>query len=88
MISYARRVGKWFSVPVIEHLHDDRPFRLRRVSAIMLAAGWATFAIACVTQSIAFQWTGGIAFVLGLASVWAFDFRDDRRKKPVRRRGM
>lgn len=38
----------WLCHPVIEHHESDRPFRLRRMSAIMLALGWALFLTSCL----------------------------------------
>ncbi len=85
MFSYCRRVGKWFTVPVIEHLADDRPFRLRRLSALMLVVGWALFAAACLIGSTAMQVAGGALFSAGLASVYLYDRQDQRRQLSTRR---
>ncbi len=86
MISYCRRVGNWFSKPLIQHLDSDRPFRLRRISAAMLLIGWVVFALACVMRSIPEQCIGATLFIAGLLSVHWFDRRDD--KKPSIRRGL
>lgn len=84
MLSYCRRVGKWFTVPVIEHFADDRPFRLRRLSALMLMLGWALFAVACVLNVMTLQIVAATLFTSGLFSVGIYDRRDHRRK-PARR---
>ena len=76
MMSLYRRMGNWLGEPLIEHVEDDRPFRLRRASALMLAIGWAGFAIACVAGSVTLQAVTGVMFVAGLMSVHWFDRRD------------
>lgn len=38
----------WLKQPVIEHCDDDRPFRLRRASFLLLAGGWGIYLISCL----------------------------------------
>jgi hypothetical protein len=86
MMSIFSRFGSWLSEPLIEHLEGDRPFRLRRASALMLAIGWAGFAIACVLAMVMLQVLTGALFMAGLMSVYWFDRRDDAGRSP--RRGI
>ena len=44
----ALRISRWLSTPVVEHEGPDRPFRLRRVSALLLVFGWALFFTSCL----------------------------------------
>ncbi|MGN6505709.1 MAG: hypothetical protein ACTHM6_09110 [Tepidisphaeraceae bacterium] len=44
-IAFARR---WLGHCVIEHAGEDRPFRLRRVSLLLLSAGWCAFLGSCL----------------------------------------
>ena len=44
----ALRIGRWFSTPIIDHDGPDRPFRLRRVSALLLVMGWSLFFASCL----------------------------------------
>jgi hypothetical protein len=82
-----RRAGGWLSTSVVEHLDGDRPFRLRRLSLILLMAGWVIFAAACLLKSMSLQIVGGVAFTSGLLSVYLFDRRDDARSN-MNRRGI
>ncbi len=82
-----RRAGGWLSTSVVEHLDGDRPFRLRRLSLILLVFGWAVFAAACLLQTMSLQIVGGVAFAGGLLSVHLFDRRDDARSN-MNRRGI
>ncbi len=86
MLSFCRRLGNWLGEPLIEHTEDERPFRLRRASALLLAIGWAGFAIACMLASMSLQVVTGVVFMAGLMSVHWFDRRDDTRRAP--RRGI
>lgn len=84
MLTLFRRLSRWLSEPLIEHFADDRPFRLRRASALLLAIGWAGFAIACVLSSASLQVATGVIFMTGLMSVHWFDRRDVARRAPRR----
>lgn len=46
-MTYAR-IRKWFSKPLIIDLHHERPFKLRRLSAMLLLVGWVSFLASCV----------------------------------------
>lgn len=39
---------RWLAKPVITDSGVDRPFKLRRVSLLLLAGGWAVFLAACL----------------------------------------
>jgi hypothetical protein len=41
-------VCRWLATPVVEDFGIDRPFRLRRISLLLLAGGWATFLVSCL----------------------------------------
>lgn len=82
-----RRAGGWLSRSVVEHTDGDRPFRLRRLSLILLSMGWALFAAACLLQITSLQIIGGAAFAGGLLSVHLYDRRDNTRSN-VPRRGI
>jgi hypothetical protein len=87
LATYWRRVGQWLGETVVDHLgeDDERPLRLRRASAILLAIGWVAFALACLIRSTPTQFVGGALFLAGLLSVALFDRRD---AKPHPRRGI
>lgn len=38
----------WLTQPVVEHHEDERPFRLRRASVLLLGGGWVVFLISCL----------------------------------------
>lgn len=41
-------LSRWLTSPVVEDFGIDRPFRLRRVSLMLIAAGWLTFLVSCL----------------------------------------
>ncbi|HEX8323258.1 MAG TPA: hypothetical protein VF595_05020 [Tepidisphaeraceae bacterium] len=38
----------WLNKPVIQDSGVDRPFRLRLLSVVMMASGWAIFLVSCL----------------------------------------
>ena len=41
-------LSNWLARPVLEVAEVDRPFRLRRVSVLLLAGGWVVFLVSCL----------------------------------------
>ena len=41
-------IRNWLHAPLIEDTTDEKPFRVRRGSAVLIGLGWALFAAACV----------------------------------------
>lgn len=39
---------RWLSQPIIDDAGVDRPFRLRLLSAVLLAGGWCVFLVSCL----------------------------------------
>ncbi|MDB5324696.1 MAG: hypothetical protein JWM57_265 [Phycisphaerales bacterium] len=48
LIAVLTSLYRWLKTPVIEHCDDDRPFRLRRASLLLLAGGWGVYLISAV----------------------------------------
>jgi hypothetical protein len=42
------RISRWLSTPIVVEDESDRPFRLRRVSALLLVLGWSAFFASCL----------------------------------------
>lgn len=48
MIAVLTSFYHWLKTPVIEYCDDDRPFRLRRASFLLLAGGWGVYLISAI----------------------------------------
>lgn len=55
MSQVCRRAMDWLCGSVIEHHDADRPFRLRRMSALLLSLGWVLFLVSCLIGYYAVQ---------------------------------
>jgi hypothetical protein len=60
------RIRSWLHTPVIEDHSDEKPFRVRRGSVLLIMLGWTAFATACVVGTLALRY--------GMPVYSSFDF--------------